>query len=53
MRKVVALSLMLAGCATFVFATPVGAPEIDPSTGAGALVLLSGALVVLRSRLRR
>jgi len=52
MRKIVALSLMLAGYATFASAA-VGAPEIDPSTGGGALVLLSGALLVLRSRWRR
>ena len=51
MKKLVTLSLLLAGCATFALAGSV--PEIDPSTGASAFVLLSGALLVLRSRRRR
>ncbi len=50
MNRLVTLGLLLAGCATFALAS---VPEIDPSTGASAVVLLSGALLVLRSRRRR
>jgi hypothetical protein len=30
-----------------------GAPEIDPSMGMGALAFLSGAILVIRGRIRR
>jgi MYXO-CTERM domain-containing protein len=31
----------------------IAAPEIDPASGANALALLSGALLVLRARRRK
>jgi hypothetical protein len=46
--KVVGMMLLLAGMATVASATAV--PEIDASSGASALALLSGGLLVLRSR---
>ena len=30
-----------------------GAPEIDPSMGIGALAVLSGAILVIRGRIKR
>ena len=32
------------------FAVPVPVPEIDPGMGAGALALISGAILVIRGR---
>ena len=51
MRKLIGFSLLLAGSAGFLLAGNI-APEIDPSSGVAALALLSGGLVVLRSRRR-
>ena len=53
MRKsfgVVFLFIGLAGLATGT-ATPV--PEINATSGAGALILLSGALLVIRGRWKK
>jgi hypothetical protein len=53
--KLLSLSLMLAGAASFAFAggvTPV-APEIDGASTATAVVLLSGGLLVLRARRKK
>jgi hypothetical protein len=48
MTKYTALALLLMGIAGAT--PPVGAPEIDPASGASALALLSGALLVFRAR---
>jgi MYXO-CTERM domain-containing protein len=53
MSKILALSLLTLASATFVFAGSVTAPEIDAASGVGALTLLSGAVLVLRSRRRK
>ena len=42
--------LLLASAGLAVAQGPVAAPEIDPTSSIGALVLLSGALLVLRAR---
>jgi len=49
MLKLIAVALLLIGCSA---ALPAGseAPEIDPASGANALALIAGGLVVLRSR---
>ena len=53
-RKVFGLALLLVGASQFVTAgSPVGVPELDPATGVSAVVLLSGALLVIRSRRNR
>ncbi len=49
--KLSGLALLIIGVASVVSATPVG-PEIDAATGANALALLSGALLIIRSRKR-
>jgi hypothetical protein len=49
MTKLSALILLLTASAAFAGSvTPV--PEIDPGVGVSALALLSGGLVLLRSR---
>lgn len=52
MKKILALTLLTAAFAASAFATP-SAPEIDPSSGVAALTLLSGAVLVLRTRRRK
>lgn len=47
----VMLLIGAAGLAVAGGATPT--PEIDPTTGVGALVLLSGALLVIRTRRKK
>ncbi len=47
-------ALVLLTVATAAFAgTVVATPEIDGSTAAGAITLISGAALVLRSRRKR
>ena len=48
--KSVGIVLLLVGMSSLAFAGPVAAPEINPASGAGALALLSGALLVIRGR---
>ena len=44
---------MLMGVAAHGVAGLIASPEIDPSAGVAAVVLLSGGLMVLRARRRR
>jgi MYXO-CTERM domain-containing protein len=53
MTRVIGIAILLASAATFVFAGSLQAPEIDASTGVAALGLLSGGLLVLRSRRKK
>jgi hypothetical protein len=46
--KLTGMVLLLVGAATFAFASPI--PEINAGSAGSALALLSGALLVLRSR---
>jgi len=52
MIRVIGIAILLASLATFGFAGTV-APEIDASSGVAALGLLSGGLLVLRSRRKK
>jgi len=52
MTRVIGITILLASLATFAFAGTV-APEIDASSGVAALGLLSGGLLVLRSRRKK
>jgi hypothetical protein len=53
-RKLFGMVLLLVGVSGFVNAgTPLSAPELDPATGVSALVLLSGALLIIRTRRRK
>jgi hypothetical protein len=53
MSKFIGFSLLLVGAAGFALATPVAAPEIDGASATTAIALLSGSLLVLRSRRKR
>jgi hypothetical protein len=52
MTKLAAFALLLIGTAGIAGAVPA-APEIDPASGMSALALLSGALLVIRSRRKK
>jgi len=51
MMKIAGMTLLCIGISSVAFGAPV--PEIDPASGASALALLSGALLMIRSRRRR
>jgi len=48
--KVLGLVLLLVGMTGILAASVTPAPEIDPGSAGSAIALLSGALVVLKSR---
>jgi hypothetical protein len=50
--KLVGMILLFAGMSVAAMATPA-VPEIDGSSGISALTLLSGALLVIRSRRKK
>ncbi len=50
--KLVGLGVVLAGAALAAF-TPPDAPEINPASIATPLALLGGAVLIIRSRIRR
>jgi hypothetical protein len=50
MSKVVGLSFLMMGAASFAFAGGIAAPEIDGASAVSAVALLSGGLLVLRAR---
>jgi len=49
MTRLIGVAILLS-VATYAFAGTVAAPEIDASSGVAAIGLLSGGLLVLRSR---
>jgi hypothetical protein len=49
LMKVAGTGLLAVGLAS-VCAAALGAPEIDPASGANALAILTGALLIIRSR---
>lgn len=53
MYRLLSLTLLLVGAATFALAGPVAAPEIDGASATSAIVLLSGGLLVLRARRKK
>jgi hypothetical protein len=48
--KVFGMALLLVGVSQFASAGITTAPELDPATGVSAVVLLSGALLIIRAR---
>jgi hypothetical protein len=50
MRRLLGLSLLVAGAAVFASAKIPAAPEIDASSALSALALISGAALVIRGR---
>ena len=53
MTRIIGIATILASVATFVYAGAAAVPEIDASSGVAALGLLSGGLLVLRSRRKK
>jgi hypothetical protein len=52
--KSLGLVLLLVGVSSSAFAAlTVAAPEISPASGAAAITLLSGALLVIRGRRKK
>jgi hypothetical protein len=49
-RKFFWMALLLIGASQFVNAGIFTVPELDPAAGVSALVLLSGALLIIRTR---
>jgi hypothetical protein len=49
MQRLVAVVLLVIGSSAVAAALNVG-PEIDPASGANALALIAGGLMILRSR---
>lgn len=52
MMKIAGMTLLCIGVSSVAFGV-AGVPEIDPASGGSALALLSGALLIIRSRRRR
>jgi len=50
MSKLISLIILLIGASGLLTAGVAAVPEIDSAAGPGALVLLSGALLVIRGR---
>ena len=50
MKKVLSVVLLALTASSAAFGVAVAAPEIDASSATSAVALLSGALVMLRSR---
>lgn len=55
MRKIIALLLFVLASSAVAMAAPppFSIPEIDPASGATALALISGGLLILRSYRRK
>ena len=53
MKRLLGLTCFVLGSAAFAFGLETVVPEIDATSGAAALALLSGGLVVLRARKTR
>ncbi len=53
MYKILGLTLLFIGAASFALAGPAAAPEIDGGSAASAIALLTGSLLVLRARRKK
>ncbi len=51
--KIAGFVLILVGMSGAAMAIPVGVPEVDGGTAASAICLVSGALLVLKSRFKK
>jgi len=52
MHRLIAIALLVVGSSAVAMAGP-GVPEIDPASGANALALIAGGLLILRSRRKK
>ena len=53
MQKILALALLMIGTSAVCLAGLAAVPEIDASSGAAAIALLTGGLLVIRSRRKK
>jgi hypothetical protein len=53
MQKILGLALMIVGASSALMAGMISVPEIDASTGASALAILAGGVLVLRARRKK
>ncbi len=53
MQKILGLALMMVGASSALLAGAIAVPEIDASTGASALAILAGSILVLRARRKK
>jgi len=53
MQKVLGMALMMVGASSALMAGAIAVPEIDASTGASALAILAGGILVLRARRKK
>jgi hypothetical protein len=53
MQKILGLALLVIGASVSCLAGIIAVPEIDPASGGAAIVLLTGGLLVIRSRRRK
>jgi len=51
--KMIRMAMLLMGVAGYAFAGAVQSPEIDASSAAGALALISGGILILQTRRRK
>jgi len=53
MQKVFGITLMIIGASSALMAGVATVPEIDASTGASAVAILAGGILVLRARRKK
>ncbi len=53
MRRLLGISLLLAGASATCIAGLSPIPEVDPASGGAALTLITGALLIIRGRRRK
>jgi LPXTG-motif cell wall-anchored protein len=51
--KIIGVMLLVIGTVAIASATPAAVPEIDASSTVGALALLSGSLLMFKSRRKK
>jgi LPXTG-motif cell wall-anchored protein len=51
--KSIGMMLLLVGASSLAFAGTPATPEISPASGVAALALVSGAILVIRSRRKK
>ena len=53
MQKVLGIALLIVGASSVLMAGTYVVPEIDASTGASALAIVAGGILVLRARRKK
>ncbi|HSR05639.1 MAG TPA: hypothetical protein VLM42_00695 [Bryobacteraceae bacterium] len=53
MQKILGLALIIVGASSALLAGVTAVPEIDASTGASAIAILAGGILVLRARRKK